>query len=620
MNKRIQKVNLTSSNLSEEKLAELYRILPEAFAENKIDFDKLRTVLGDSVVQGSDKFSFSWAGKSNAIKNVLVPSHLTLNPVPEQSIKWDESENLFIEGDNLEVLKLLQKAYFEKVKMIYIDPPYNTGHDFVYNDDFSAPLDNYLKQTGQKNGEGDSTTTNKETNGRYHSDWLSMMYPRLKLAWNLLREDGVIFVSIDDNEVHHLRMMMDEVFGEENFVGTITWEKRTKAQNTETAREQFQSKTEYVLSYKKLNEKIRFNLEVTGQKVYDKNDDKGQYRLKVVEEMSALGMRGRQSMIYTILGVAPREGFQWKVGIETVQFFQERGDVGVIDGKAYFRIRPNDESLERFSPFWSHFFDKETYGTAETGKSELTEVLGTDVHEFETVKPVGLIRKLIFHTTKNDQNDIILDFFAGSGTTAHAVLAQNKLDDGNRKFIAVQLPEKIDQNTPGYKHGFKTILDITKSRIKNVIYGYGENPQPINAGFKVFTLTESNYPENNFVLDPEKSPEENQKEFIAYLQKAKQKKLFDESDDMSLVYENIVKEGLSLNSKVTKVTVGKNSAYHVVDGEQQLLICLEDKLAPETVKELTDKANKDRIFICLESSLDDTIAANLALNLDLKTI
>jgi adenine-specific DNA-methyltransferase len=244
----MQKTNRTSSNLAEEKLIELYRILPEAFAENKVDFDKLRAVLGDSIQTGSEKFSFSWAGKSNAIKNVLVPSKLTLNPKPEESIKWDESENLFIEGDNLEVLKLLQKAYFEKVKMIYIDPPYNTGHDFVYNDDFSAPLDNYLKQTGQKTDAGEIASTNKETNGRYHSDWLSMMYPRLKLAWNLLREDGVIFVSIDDNEVHHLRMLMNEVFGEENFVASIMWEKKYSPQNDATY---FSDMHDYILCYAK---------------------------------------------------------------------------------------------------------------------------------------------------------------------------------------------------------------------------------------------------------------------------------------------------------------------------------------------------------------------------------
>src|SRR3990167_4993895 len=224
--KKHKKVNLTSSDLSAEKLAELRRVLPEAFGEDKIDWDRLRAVLGDKIDERIEKFNFSWAGKTGAIQNVLTPSKATLRPEKSEGVKFDTSENLFIDGDNLEVLKLLQKAYFEQVKMIYIDPPYNTGGDFVYRDDFSAPLKNYLQQTGQVDAEGNNLQTNRETSGRYHSDWLSMMYPRLKLAWNLLRDDGVIFVSIDDNELHHLRILMNEIFGEENFLSEFVWEKK----------------------------------------------------------------------------------------------------------------------------------------------------------------------------------------------------------------------------------------------------------------------------------------------------------------------------------------------------------------------------------------------------------
>src|SRR3989338_4140247 len=224
--KNHKKVNLTSSDLSAEKLAELRRILPEAFSEEKIDWEKLRAVLGDKIDERIEKFSFTWAGKSGAIQNVLTPSKATLRPDKKESVKFDESENLFIEGDNLEVLKLLQKSYFEQIKMIYIDPPYNTGNDFVYKDDFRQPLKNYLEQSGQVDSEGNRLSTNTQASGRFHSDWLSMMYPRLKLAWNLLRHDGVIFVSIDDNEAHHLRMMMDEIFGEENFVANFIWNSR----------------------------------------------------------------------------------------------------------------------------------------------------------------------------------------------------------------------------------------------------------------------------------------------------------------------------------------------------------------------------------------------------------
>lgn len=602
--KNPQKINLTSSNLTEEKLAELYRILPEAFAENKVDFDKLRAVLGDSVQVGPEKFSFSWAGKSNAIKNVLVPSHLTLNPEPKQSIKWDETENLFIEGDNLEVLKLLQKAYFEKVKMIYIDPPYNTGHDFVYNDDFSSPLDNYLKQTGQKSEDGNSNTTNKETNGRYHSDWLSMMYPRLKLAWNLLREDGVIFVSIDDNEVHHLRMIMDEVFGDENFISEFSWRRTDNQPNVgSVARVK-----EYIVVYAKSTQNFKFNkmsLTDRAKKEYRYQDEKGNFRRSNLLDKT----RGRHFYdVSTPNGkvingpwMLPESEFK-KISNDGAIYWAS-GEEEIPYGKVY--LHESDGQIP------SDFLGIE-FGTNQEATIELQQVFDDKVFDFP--KPVSLLRHLINIGSTGD--DLVLDFFAGSGTTAHAVLKQNQEDENNRKFILVQLPEKLEKPTKE----FSTISDIAKERIRRVIKGYGNEPQPINTGFKVFTLSESNYPENNFVLDVEKSQEENQKAFIDYLNKAKQNQLFDKENDTSLVYENIVKEGLSLNSKVEKISIGKNNVYKVIDGEQQLLICLENKLASETVKELTDKSQKGKIFICLESSLDDTTAANLSLNLDLKTI
>ena len=609
----IQKVNLTSSSLSKEKIEELYRILPDAFSESKVDFNKLRAILGDDVAVGSEKFYFSWVGKSNAIKNVLVPSRLTLNPKPEESIKFDSSENLFIEGDNLEVLKLLQKAYFEKVKMIYIDPPYNTGHDFVYNDDFSSPLDNYLRQTGQKNGDGDSTTTNKETNGRYHSDWLSMMYPRLKLAWNLLREDGVIFVSIDDNEVHHLRMIMDEIFGEENFLTTFIWKKKGTSTNVEGAT--VSALTEYVVAYEKSEPGLNLRITPKEERIYPFEDSEGVYRKAVIEKKNA-GSYQRATMQFEIIGHKPRQGKRWQVGEETARKLEKMNrfvyENEIIKLKIY-----DFEDNDSYSANPNLFLEM---GSSQSAAKMVNDTLFGISELFDNPKPIELIQKLVQLTTKSDENNLVLDFFAGSGTTAHAVLKQNQEDKGNRKFICVQLPEKLDKDSEGYKARYKTIADISKERIKRVIKGYGDNPQPIDAGFKVFTLSPSNYPENKFVFDPSKPQKEQQKEFIAYLHKAKQNELFDKENDTSIVYENIVKEGLSLNSVVAKVSVGKNTMYQVTDGQQQLLICLEDKLAPDTVKELTDKSRKDKLFICLESSLDDTTAANLALNLDLKTI
>lgn len=585
MNKKPTKINLTSDDSLFEKSLNLQKYLED---------------LNSQTINLNDKFSFTWAGKSNAIKSVLVPSKLTLNPEPKQSIKWDESENLFIEGDNLEVLKLLQKAYFEKVKMIYIDPPYNTGHDFVYNDDFSAPLDNYLKQTGQKTETGENTTTNKETNGRYHSDWLSMMYPRLKLAWNLLREDGVIFVSIDDNEVHHLRMIMDEVFGEENFIGEFVV---VRAEGGGLA-SQYVKGHDYLITYAKSLEKfeplkrpkdIRGNIvEKDGKKYWIEEDwlrkEFGKYGTLLYEEIEKVK--------------GPDKKKEIDEGLKSGHYVLIKKSNGNIVG----RLRLIEEDGSKFYSILKHLSAK--------GNEDLDNLGLKDYFDFP--KPVSLLKELILGSTffTKNNNDIILDFFAGSSSTAHAVLLQNKEDGGNRKFIMVQLPEKLEKESKQ----FKTISDVSIERIKRVIKGYGENPQPIDAGFKVFTLSESNYPENTFVFDSEKSSEENQQVFIAYLNKAKQSQLFDKEDDMNVVYENIVKEGLSLNSKVETITIGKNKVHKVYDGEQQLLVCLENKLASETVKELTDKSHKDKLFICLESALDDTTAANLSLNLDLKTI
>ncbi len=609
----IKKINLTSDDSLFEKSLGLQKYIEE---------------LSRQPVNVADKFSFNWAGKSNAIKSVLIPSKLTLDPKPNESIKWDESENLFIEGDNLEVLKLLQKAYFEKVKMIYIDPPYNTGHDFVYNDNFSAPLDNYLKQTGQKTETGESVTTNKETNGRYHSAWLSMMYPRLKLAWNLLREDGVIFVSIDDNEVHHLRMLMDEVFGEENFVAQLIWEKKYTTSNNIKG---ISYTHEYIVAYckdKNLIDKAisryEYSEEARARFSNPDNDPRGDW-----SDVSYHGPKSpteRPNLNYPLFH--PITGLEIWPKEKSWAYEKERYEQHVAESRLYWG-KNNNYAEPRLKVFLSEIeggiipkslLNYEDFGTTSEGRSDLREVFGKndDGALFDNPKPVRLIQKLIEIGTEKDE--IVLDFFTGSGTAAHAVLEQNKKDKGSRKFICVQLPEKVDKKSEAFKAGYKTIADIAKERIRRVIKGYGENPQPIDVGVKVFTLTESNYLENNFEFNSEKSQEENKEAFIAYLYKEKQSQLFDKENGNSIVYENIVKEGLSLNSKVEALTLGKNKVYKVTDVDQQLLICLENKLASETVKELTDKSHKDKLFICLESALDDTTAANLSLNLDLKTI
>lgn len=282
--KDVQKAERKSLNVKDKLLGTLKTAVPEVFGEGRVNWDKLRQSLGEHIESSTEKFNFTWAGKSSGITNVLIPSKATLRPARDESIKFNESENLFIEGDNLEVLKLLQKSYFEKVKMIYIDPPYNTGNDFVYKDDFKSPLKNYLEQSGQVDSEGNRLSTNTQASGRFHSDWLTMMYPRLKLAWNLLRHDGVIFVSIDDNEVHHLRMMMDEIFGEENFFATLT---RKAMHTVRNSSKDFNKNADFVLVYAK--EKIWFESnkdnyireikDKADNYPYDDNDSRGPYKL-----------------------------------------------------------------------------------------------------------------------------------------------------------------------------------------------------------------------------------------------------------------------------------------------------------------------------------------------------
>ncbi len=355
---------------------------------------------------------------------------------PVVSVGDADGENILIEGDNYHALSVLNYTHKGKIDVIYIDPPYNTqSGDFIYNDKRVDSEDAFR-----------------------HSKWVSFMERRLVLARNLLSTKGIIFISIDDNEFGQLRILCDSIFGQSNFVGTITWEKRTKAQNTESARDILQSKTEYILVYRAREQKTRFNLEKVGVKFYPEEDSKGFYRLKIVEQMSSSGMRGRQTMIFPIMGINPREGFQWKVGKEQIDSYGSRGDLEAIDGKIYLKVRPGDESPETFLPFWSHFFDKEI-GTAEKGKSELSEVLGNGSSGFETVKPVGLIKKLLFHINQNKE-EIVLDFFAGSGTTGHAVLELNKADGGKRKFILCTNNES------------NICEEITYDRVTKVMRGY----------------------------------------------------------------------------------------------------------------------------------------------------
>lgn len=626
----IKKAERESLNIKDKLLETLNSSAPEIFAEGRVNWDKLQRALGEHIESSAEKFNFTWAGKSSAITNVLVPSKATLFPAKNESVDFNESENVFIEGDNLEVLKLLQKSYFEKVKMIYIDPPYNTGNDFVYKDDFKSPLKNYLEQSGQVDNEGNRLSTNTQASGRFHSDWLTMMYPRLKLAWNLLRHDGVIFINIGNRELHHLLMLMDEIFGEENSIENIIWRKKAGGGQQD---DYFVTEHDYIVCYAKdkslfsLNEK-KIEKSIDEFRFIDTISNKHYKQVKLAKWGSAALKEDRPTMYFPLINPDGQETFpiapdgrdgRWRYGkmrvndlIASNSIDWEKRDGKWIPYEKQYAPEDGDLSiLKERSIFYDLVENTE-------GANELTDIFGVkDI--FQNPKPSDLILHLALLSTHPNSGDIVLDFFAGSGSTAHAIMQLNTLDGGNRKYILVQLPEKLDDKPIYTKFKFATIADICKERIRRVIKGYGNN-KSINDGFKVFKLGKSNYYDNLFEYDPEKSDEDNEQAFKQYLDKA-QKELFPgKVNDPGIIYENIIKEGLNLNAIVETVKIGKNDIFKISDEARELYISTDDAIKPAAVDVLTGKEYKDKTFICFDSALSDTDKANLSLNLTLKTI
>lgn len=371
--------------------------------------------------------------------------------------------------------------------MLYIDPPYNTGDDYIYCDDFSIPEEEYKNISGEFSNDKQRLVKNLDSNGRFHTDWLNFIYPRLLIAKDMLSNDGVLFLSIDYHENANARKILDELLGADAFIGEIYWESKTKSQNTKTAYNKLQPKAEMILVYSK-DSKRRFNLSVLGEKEYPLIDDNGQYREYLLEVMNSDGVRGRETMVYpiTIDGIIinPPDGKQWKIGQEQIELYKKNNDLFLRDGKILIKMRPDQERSYITEPFWG-FIDK-TIGTAESAKKELSNILPN--HGFETVKPVELIKKLIFHASKKDS--IILDFFSGSATTAEAVVRLNQEDNGNRKYIVVQLPVPYAEDSLGYKAGYRTLCDLGQKRIIAAMSNI--NTSTVDLGFRVLYLDSSN--------------------------------------------------------------------------------------------------------------------------------
>ena len=609
----------------DERLEDLRNLFPECFSEGKIDFEKLHEVLGEVEDEGTERYSFTWSGKRDAIRLLQATSLSTLIPSRKESVNFDEAQNLFIEGDNLEVLKLLSKSYFGAIKIIYIDPPYNTGKEFVYPDNYKSPMDTYLQLTGQEDGNGNRLTSNAETSGRYHSAWLSMMYPRLFTARKLLRDDGLIFVSIDDHEVHNLRMLMNEVFGEENFVSNIIWQKKYTRSNDA---KWFSNNHDYILVFARNKEKLKINLlpRTETQKTSYSNPDDDPRGVWKATPLHAKSGKNQSTFKYTFKnGIvwSPPPGRFPRYAKKTLDKLDANDEIWFgKDGKS----TPSKKSYlsevkSGITPVTVWLNDE--VGNTHQANNELKALLGGGI--FDNPKPTGLIKRILQLSTSSSQGDIVLDFFAGSCTTADAVLNLNQEDGGNRRFICVQLPEPIDP-PKALENGtvLSNVADIGRERIQSVIAriqqkddvqlsmevneGYGQ------LGFKTFKLSPSNY--RCWQVDSEK-------DFDAYIEKMAllNDPLIDNTRVEDIIYEIATKEGYSLNCHIEPLeNISINAVYSVTDSDtaQAFKICLDDPIEPGISKELN--LDIQDLFICRDVALNDENAANLALQCRLKTI
>jgi adenine-specific DNA-methyltransferase len=619
-------VSTTSADLLAEQTAHLKELFPEAFTEGKVDFEKLRAALGDLVDDSPERYTFNWAGKRDAIRLLQTPTRATLVPCREESVNFDTTQHLFIEGDNLEVLKLFYKPYFGRVKMIYIDPPYNTGNDFIYPDNYADPLDTYLQITGQKDAEGNLLTSNPETSGRYHSAWLSMMYPRLFLARQLLREDGLIFVSIDDTEVANLRLMMNEIYGEENFVSQITWK---KVYGGGSKVKYVVDQHEYIVCYarsKDVLEDTELPPDPEARKRYTEKDEKYPVRGPYfTQPLATTSMDFRPNLRFPIKWqeeeIWPDKQWQWsrervaQALANNELVFSKQSGKWSVRYKQYLR---DENGKERGSKPYSVIVGPYT----QEGTSEIKQFFG-DGKVFPFPKPSSLIKHFMSYAW-DDENAIILDFFAGSCPTAQAVLELNREYGGNRRFIMVQLPEPAGKDTEAREAGFATIADIGKERIRRVIAQRTQEDEgkmpletretPEDLGFRVFKLAESNFRSWNGV--DEDTPEAYAQQMAMFSDS-----LVDNWKAEDVIYEVALKEGYGLNCAIEPVAgITGNTVYCVADPdrEQSFHICLDNALQPETLQVLN--LSPDDLFICRDVALDDEAAANLALQCRLKSI
>ncbi|GAB3834623.1 site-specific DNA-methyltransferase [Pontibacter rugosus] len=661
-----EKLPLSSKDLTQALLDQLKVTVPQIFSEDKIDFTKLREVLGESIQESPERYGLTWAGKREAFRNVQTPSIGTLRPQFGESINWSNAENLIIEGENLEVLKLLQKAYHGKVKLIYIDPPYNTGNEFIYPDNYREGLEEYLQYTKQLSEDGTAASSNRETSGRYHSSWLSMMYPRLFLARNLLKEDGVVMISIDDHEMHNLRLLMDEVFGEENFIATMIWEKGRK-----NDAKLISVGHEYLLIYARSQQELRnkntiWREEKPGareiwNKYLELRQQYGENNLAIEKDLSAWfsslpkshpakkwsrykrvdaygpwrdrdiswpgGNGPRYDVIHPKTGLPcaiPEAGWRYSKPEE----MQRQIDLGLVEFREDhtqppFRkahIRPLANNIEKSLSSDDNEADDEGFATQVRGsyfykQSQVTvkylrKLMGAKV--FDNPKDYEELAKLFRYLMGGDTSGIVLDFFAGSGSTAEAVLTLNEEDGGNRQFILVQLPEKTDNSK------YPTIAHITRDRIRRVINKLNStevdsqsfSPNIVKKrGFRAFNLDSS-----NFKIWQDK---ENFTSLAQQIEMFANNLMPNRSDDDRL-YEIVLKSGLSLASTIEPISVAGELAYALSDGN--VVIFLSQRINIEVLREIFNPSIESgrpvpQAILCLDAAFsgNDSLKTNAVL-------
>lgn len=621
----MEKLKLQTHNIVDENIRRIGELFPNCLTERldengkpeaAIDFDQLRQELSKDIVEGpEERYQFTWPDKRNAIRLANAPTTDTLRPCREESVDFDNTQNLYIEGDNLEVLKLLRENYLGKVKMIYIDPPYNTGNDFVYNDDFAQTTSDYVHNSGQEDEEGNRLVANTESNGRFHTDWLNMIYPRLKVAKDLLSEDGVIFISMDDNEVENLRKLSDEVFGEQNFQSCITWRRRTNQPNDKSR--MIAKVAEYILVYAKNDQYLSNNKLFHGVPLSEKrrseytnpdNDPKGAWSTNPWK--AAVGRGGTTYEITTPTGVTFLE--TWYGTKETFENCIKENRVHWTDnGNGFPRMKIYLKDAEKEGQAAINFLNCDQYGSNQEGSSEMDELF-VKKGIFDNPKPTRLIKA--FAHIASDNDSLILDFFSGSATTAHAVMQLNAEDGGNRKFIMVQLPEATDEKSEAYKAGYKNICEIGKERIrragkkiveelekKKVEEGLfagsstGSEARPLDIGFRVLKLDSSN------MQDVYYSPEQFNENLLF------EDNIKHDRTDEDLLFQAMIELGIELSAKIEQREIAGKTVWSVADN--YLMACFDKDVNETTITEIARQ--HPYYFVLRDSSLaTDNVADN----------